>query len=258
MRRFAMLATTVVSAVALAVPTVGVTTSSAAPGSAPQVSGSAFQAVAAAGKLKVTKAFKGVQPGIAKQRITAFVNGGGKVKFTLKGTGITKNKKVRAKKGKAVYKVPALGTGTYKVTATYNGRKGGTKFKVFNSNLAVNSTTFTFSKSATDTRTYASLSGSVFFKDAPATSGFVDFYQNGNIKGGSDSPFFLGFTSIRADGTFDASTNFGSQITKGSGLAGSNLAAFEPGTYTFQAYYTADAGFDDYISSNFITVVVTP
>ena len=121
----------------------------------------------------------------------------------------------------------------------------------------MNSTTFTFSASG-DERTYAPLSGSVLFKDKPASSGYVDIYLDGKFKGGSESPYFLGFTPIKPDGTFDASYYFGAQITKDFGLAGGNLGAFGPGTYQFQAYYTDGPEYSDYISSNFITVVVTP
>ena len=88
--------------------------------------------------------------------------------------------------------------------------------------------------------------------------GYVDIYLDGKFKGGSESPNFLGFTSIEPGGTFNASYYFGEQITKGSGLAGGNLPAFGPGTYQFQAYYTDGPEYSDYISSNFITVVVTP
>ena len=88
--------------------------------------------------IKLKRSAKGVQPGIGKQKITAIVNGGGKVKFTIKGTGFKKNKNVKVKNGKAVYKVPPLGTGTYKVTGSYQGKKAKTKFEVYNSNLQVN------------------------------------------------------------------------------------------------------------------------
>ena len=101
--------------------------------------------------IKLKRSAKGVQPGIGKQKITAIVNGGGKVKFTLKGTGFKKNKNVKVKNGKAVYKVPPLGTGTYKVTGSFQGKKAKTKFEVYNSALSVNSTTFTFSASADPT-----------------------------------------------------------------------------------------------------------
>ena len=207
--------------------------------------------------IRLKRSAKGVQPGIGKEKVTAIVNGGGKVKFTLKGTGFKKHKSEKVKKGKAVFKVPPLGTGTYKVTGSYYSKKAKTKFKVYNSNLQVNSTTFTFSASGDYTQ-YAPLSGSVLFKNKPATGGYVDIYLDGKFKGGSESPNFLGFTSIEPGGTFNASYYFGEQITKGSGLAGGNLPAFGPGTYQFQAYYTDGPEYSDYISSNFITVVVTP
>ena len=207
--------------------------------------------------LKLKRSAKGVQPGIGKQKITALVNRGGKVKFTLKGEGIKKNKKVKVKNGKAVYKVPPLGTGKYKVKASFQGKKDTISFKVYNSNLTVNSTTFTISAAASPT-TYGTLFGSVLFKDKPAQDGYVDIYQDGKYKGGSESPYFLGFVSINPGGTFDAGTGFASQITKGYGLAGGNLQPFPPGTYQFQAYYTDGPEYADYISSNFITVVVTP
>jgi hypothetical protein len=179
------------------------------------------------------------------------------VKFILKGEGFKKKKSVKVKKHKAVFKVPPLGTGTYKVTGSYKGRKDKTKFKVYNSNLQVNSTTFTFSASGDYTK-YAPLFGSVLFKDKPASGGYVDIYLDGKYKGGSESPYFLGFTPIQDGGTFNAGYYFGSQITKGFGLAGGNLPALGPGTYQFQAYYTDGPEYSDYISSNFITVVVTP
>lgn len=256
MRRLALLVGASATALAMAAPTLTVA-AQAADGTRDRV----VQTDLAKKKQKIIKlkrAAKGVQPGIGKQKITATVVGSGKVKFTLKGEGFKKNKKVTVKKGKAVYKVPPLGTGKYKVTAKFGSSTKKTKFKVWNSALSVNSTTFTFSASASSCSGYAPLSGTVLFKDKPASGGYVDFYQDGKAKGGSESPHFLGFTSIEPGGTFNASYYFGCQITKGSGLAGGNLPAFGPGTYTFQAYYTDDAAYEDYISSNFITVVVTP
>ena len=247
----------VVTATTLALATPALTVAATA---AQESSNRATHVVSVAKKkptIKLKRSAKGVQPGIGKQKITAIVNGGGKVKFTLKGTGFKKNKNVKVKKGKAVYKVPPLGTGIYKVTGSYQGKKAKTKFEVYNSALSVNSTTFTFSASA-DYRTYAPLFGSVLFKNKPADGGYVDIYLDGKFKGGSESPNFLGFTSIQPGGTFNASYSFGAQITKGSGLAGGNLPAFGPGTYQFQAYYTDGPEYSDYISSNFITVVVTP
>lgn len=260
MRSFAKLGVAAVTTVALATPAL-YTVAEAAPGPSASVAGTAVATQAADRKagtpIKLKRSAKGVQPGVSKMKITAFVKGAGKVKFTLKATGFKKNKRVKIKKGRAVYKVPPLGTGQYKVQATYKNRKGKTKFEVYNSALNVNSTSFTFSASA-DPSTYAPLNGSVLFKNKVASDGYVDIYQDGNIKGGAESPFFLGFVGINADGTFDAGTGFGSQITKDSGLAGGNLPAFGPGTYTFQAYFTDDASYKDYISSNVITVVVTP
>ena len=258
MRRLAILGVASVTTLALATPALAVAATAAPDGTS--VRSSHVDSSTAAKKkpsIRLKRSAKAIQPGIGKEKITAFVNGGGKVKFTLKGTGLKKNKQVRVKNGKAVYKVPPLGTGKYKVTGAYQGRKAKTKFKVHNSNLSVNSTTFTFSASGDSTK-YAQLSGSVLFKNKPADGGYVDIYLDGKFKGGSESPNFLGFTSIQPGGTFNASYYFGQQITKGTGLAGGNLPAFGPGTYQFQAYYTDGPEYSDYISSNFITVVVTP
>jgi hypothetical protein len=258
MRRLAILGVASVTALALATPALAVAATAAHDGSSTRSAQVASATVAKKKPtIKLKRSAKGIQPGIGKEKITATVNGAGKVKFTLKGTGFKKNKNVKVKKGKATFKVPPLGTGIYKVTGTYNGKKAKTKFEVYNSNLAVSSTTFTFSASG-DYRTYAPLSGSVLFKNKAASGGYVDIYLDGKFKGGSESPNFLGFTDIEPGGAFNASYYFGEQITKGSGLAGGNLPAFGPGTYQFQAYYTDGPEYSDYISSNFITVVVTP
>ena len=260
MRRLAILGVASVTTLALATPALaGVATAapSGTSASTSQVASSTVAKKPAKPTIKLKRSAKGVQPGIGKEKITATVNGAGKVKFTIKGTNYKKNKNIKVKNGKAVYKVPPLGTGKYKVTGTYNGKKAKTKFEVYNSALSINATAFTFSLSA-DYRTYAPLSGSVLFKNKPAAGGYVDIYQDGKFKGGSESPSFLGFTSIADGGTFNASYYFGEQITKGTGLAGGNLPAFGPGTYQFQAYYTDGPEYSDYLSSNFITVVVTP
>lgn len=247
MRRFATLAIATVSAVALAVPTVASSSAIADPGSAAAVSApTVFKAQAKAGTIRVKRSAKGVQPGFAKEKVTAFVRGGGKVKFTLKGTGITKHKKIKAKKGKAVYKVPALGTGDYKVKASYRGKKGKTKFRVYASAVTLSATSFTFSDSSFSS--YPVLNGSVFFKDKPASGGYFDVYLNGNRSGGSGSPDYLRFAGVDAAGNFDFGTGFASSIS----------AKYGPGTYTFQGFYTETASFADYIASQFITVVVTP
>lgn len=245
MRRFATLAIATVSAVALAIPTVATSSAVAAPGSGSAVSAPA-EFKAKAGKIKVKRSAKGVQPGIGKEKVTAFVRGGGKVKFTLKGVGITKNKKVKAKKGKAVYKVPPLGTGDYKVKVSYQGKKGKTKFRVYASAVTLSATTFTFSDSSFTNR--PALSGSVFFKDKPAKGGYFDVYLNGNLKGGSSSPDYLRFASVDDAGNFDFGTGFASAIS----------TKYGPGTYTFQGFYTETPSYAEYIASQFITVVVTP
>ena len=257
MRRLAILGVASVTTLALATPALTVAATAATDGSSNRSTHAAAVVAKKKPSIKLKRSAKGVQPGIGKEKITAIVNGGGKVKFTLKGTGFKKNKNVKVKNGKAVYKVPPLGTGKYKVTGNYQGRKAKTKFEVYNSALSVNSTTFTFSASA-DPSTYAPFFGSVLFKNKPAAGGYVDIYLDGKFKGGSESPNFLGFTGIQAGGAFNAGYYFGAQITKGSGLAGGNLPAFGPGTYQFQAYYTDGPEYSDYISSNFITVVVTP
>jgi hypothetical protein len=260
MRRLATLGVASLTTLALATPALDSPALGAAAGAADSSRSTQVSTATAAKKkpsIRLKRSAKGVQPGIGKQKITAFVNGGGKVKFTLKGTGFKKHKNVKVKHGKAVYKVPPLGTGTYKVMGSYNGKNDKTKFKVYNSNLSVNSTSFTFSASGDYTK-YAPLSGSVLFKDKPASGGYVDIYLDGKFKGGAESPNFLGFTDIQPGGVFNASYYFGEQITKGTGLAGGNLPALGPGTYQFQAYYTDGPEYSDYISSNFITVVVTP
>ena len=155
--------------------------------------------------------------------------------------------------------MPPLGTGTYKVTGSYRGKKAKTKFEVYNSALSVNSTTFTFSASAD----YHDVRPVVRQLSCSRTSrrrvGYVDIYLDGKFKGGSDSPYFLGFTNILPGGTFNASYCLRpSRSRRAAGLAGGNLPAFGPGTYQFQAYYTDGPEYSDYISSNFITVVVTP
>ena len=85
-------------------------------------------------------------------------------------------------------------------------------------------------------------------------SGTTD--SNGNAAGGSSSPYLLRFASVNpANGTFTFTTGFCSSIINGG--TGSALKAGLPnGQYQFQAYYTKDAGYDDYFSSNYITVTV--
>ncbi|MXG89465.1 hypothetical protein [Nocardioides flavescens] len=251
MRRFASLSIAAVTTLALATPALVSTATSAS--AAPVTSVSTTDAAKAkAGKIKIKRSSKGVQPGIGKMKLTALVKGKGKVKFVVKGDAAKVKKAVKIKNGRAVYKVPPLGTGKYKVTASFKGKKGKTKFEVYDSLLTVNSTTFTYSAAADCFRAPA-LSGSIRFKGKPATEGYADIYQDGKIKGGSSSPSFLGFTSLNSDGTFSDSS-FICDVIKGSG----NLGPKGPGTYFFNVYYTDGPEYSDYISSNTITVNVTP
>ena len=84
------------------------------------------------------------------------------------------------------------------------------------------------------TSTLPALTGSVQFKDAPATKGYVDIYQNGNVTGGSGSPDYCCMAAVQSGGTFSFSgySFLGKVQDKG------------PGTYSYQAFYTDDAGFD--------------
>ena len=243
MRSSAKLAAAVVTTIALVGPALTVSATAA-----PAIHESAA-AVAVDKKkptIKLKRAEKGVQPGIGKQKITAVVNGGGKVKFVLEGEGVELKKKVKVKKNKAVYKVPPLGTGTYKVKGTYSGKKAKIKFEVYDSALTVNSTTFTVSASD-PYDTNVPLTGAVKFKGKPATQGYVDLYKDGNIKGGSSSPNLLGFGTVQPDGTF-VYQYFSTRVAEKYGV----------GTWSFQAYYTDGPEFSDYISSNFIVVNVVP
>ena len=169
------------------------------------------------------------------------------MKFKVTGdTGVKLKAKVKAKKGKAVYNVPALVTGKYKVKASYGKKKAKTKFEVYDSALTLNQTTFTVSASDPyDTNT--PLTGAVKFKGKPATTGYVDLYLNGDHAGGASSPNLLGFGDVQPDGTF-IYQYFSSRVAQKYGV----------GTWNFQAYYTDGPEFSDYISSNFIQVTVVP
>jgi len=246
MRRLAILGVASVTTLALATPALAVA-ATAAPHGSSTTSSQVVSTVVAKKKptIKLKRSAKGVQPGIGKEKITAIVNGGGKVKFTVKGTGIKLKKNIKVKNGKAVYKVPPLGTGKYKVQGTYQGKKAKTKFKVYDSALTVNATAFTVSASD-PYDTNVPLTGAVKFKSKPAkVGGYVDLYKDGNTKGGAESPDFLGFGTIVEGGGFTYQY-FAKDVAVKYGV----------GTWNFQAFYTDDAGFDDYISSNFIVVTV--
>ena len=252
MRRLVSAGVIAITSLALATPAL-TSPAAATPGTADTA---VVAAKVKAGKFKIKKSADGVQPGISKLVLTSKgLKGSGKVKYTITGdNGAVVKGKAKVKKGKAKYVVPALGTGHYKVAAKFNGRKGKTKFEVYDSNLTLNTTTVVCDRSGSQYSTR--VSGSVKYKGAPATSGYVDVYQNGNAAGGSSSPYLLGFASVNsATGTFDFVTGFCSRVIYGG--TGSALRSGLPnGQYQFQAYYTKDAGYDDYFSSNFITVTV--
>jgi hypothetical protein len=246
---FSRTTTAAVAALALAVPTgtmvatsqaaSGVSASAAAP--APVV---AKKAKKARIKLKSSAKYSHVgQPGVT---LTAIVkkSAKGKVTFSVNGA---KAGKAKLKKGKASFTMPSNGPGTYKVTAKYKGAKKSTKIRVYNSAIQVSATAFTISK-ATPSYDLPELTGSVVFKDSPANKGYVDIYQDGRNKEGSQSPYYCCMASVSDTGTFD----FGSYTF----LA--EVQEKDPGTYSYQAFYTDDAGFDDYIYSTPITVTVTP
>ncbi|GAA4756262.1 hypothetical protein GCM10023350_47280 [Nocardioides endophyticus] len=243
----------VVAALALAVPTSAVTLSAtAAPGASQSEQAPAAKLVAKKKAKKVNVGLKRSaayshvgQPGV---KVTATVTKGkkklkGKVTFLVNGAAATTSK---LRKGKAAYRLASTTPpGLYTVTAKYKGKKKSTEVRVYSSAISVSATTFTISASAT---TLPTLTGTVQFKDAPATKGYVDIYQNGNVKDGSGSPDYCCMASVQAGGTFSFSgyTFLGKVQDKG------------PGTYSYQAFYTDDAGFDDYIYSTPITVTVTP
>ncbi len=261
MRRFASFGVAAVSAIALATPAL-TAPATAAPASSSVAASQvvAAKAMAKGKKFKIKKSQPGVQPGIAKMQLSVKgLSGKGKVKFKIAGSnGVAFTGKAKVKKGKAKYNVPALGTATYAVKASYKGRKGKTTFEVYDSAMTLSTTNVTC-----DISTYASstpLSGSVKYKGGAPATGYVDFYKDGNVSGGSQSPSFLGFVSFNPPGSgqFNAKTDFCRQITSGTGLAGGKLAPLGVGTYNFQAYFTPTPSYAEYISSNFITVTVVP
>lgn len=254
MHTFTKLGVASVAALALTVPALGTVADAAPAGHQSSATSHPVAAKKKAAKLKLKRSAKGVQPGIGKEKITAVNAGKGKVKFVVKGDAGGVKKTVKVKKGKAVFKVPPLGTGKYKVTAkASNGRKGKTKFEVYDSLLTVNQTTYTYSLASNNCYDQPDLTGSIRFKGKAATTGFADVYQDGKIKGGSESPSFLGFGGVNTDGTFLYSSFLCDVVDGGAG----NLGPHGPGTYSFNVYYTDGPEFADYISSNTIIVNIT-
>jgi hypothetical protein len=255
MRRLVSAGVIAITSLALATPAL---TSTAA--ATPHTADTAVVAAKAkAGKFKIKKSAPGVQPGVSKLVLTSTgLKGKGKVKYTVTGgSGVVLKAKAKVKKGKAKYLVPALGTGHYKVKASFKGRKGKTKFEVYDSAVTLSSTTLTCPRS--DYSKGTRLTGSVKYKGAPATGGWVDIYMNGNNAGGSDSPYLLTIQSVTTAGTFDFGTRICLFAIKGNGKTGNAIQNGLPnGQHQFQAYFERDAGYDDYISSNYFTVNIVP
>jgi hypothetical protein len=133
-----------------------------------------------------------------------------------------------------------------KVAFSVNGTTAA-KVRVYNSAIQLSGTTFTVSQeNYTDA---PPVTGSVLFKDKPASTGWVDIYQDGRNKDGVSSPYYCCDAEVLGDGTFTFMPL---------GFIGRVAGRHAPGTYSYQAFYTDDAGFDDYIYSTPITVIVTP
>ncbi|QWF21855.1 Ig-like domain repeat protein [Nocardioides sp. LMS-CY] len=251
-------ATAVVAALALSLPTAALTSAQAAPSSAGQAGATQAaqhgQAVAKKAKKKVKvklkRSAKYSHVGQKGVKVTAVVSKGkkkakGKVSFTVNGTAAATKK---LKKGKASYQLSSTNApGTYSVTAKYKGKKKSTTVKVYNSAISVSATEFTISK-ATNSWDLPALTGTVQYKDKPATTGWVDIYKDGNKKGGSSSPDYCCMDGVAADGTFE----FGGYSFLG------KVQELPVGDYTYQAFYTETASFAEYIYSTPIVVHVVP
>lgn len=243
----------VVAAVALSAPTAALTTSAhAAPGAGQAAEQAQVLAKPAKKKLKLklkrTAAYSHVgQEGV---KVTAVVSKGkqkakGKVSFSVNGAAAATKK---LKKGKASYQLSSANApGSYAVTAKYKGKKKSTTVLVYNSAISLSATEFTVSKS-TQSYDLPSLTGTVQYKDKPATSGWVDIYKDGNKKGGSSSPDYCCMDGVAADGSFD----FGGYSFLG------KVQELPVGDYTYQAFYTETASFAEYIYSTPIVVHVVP
>lgn len=244
--------TAVVAALALTVPTAAITSAAESAPAGDRAAAAQEQVAKRAAKprikLKRSKAYSHYgQEGV---KVTAIVTKGkrkakGKVAFAVNGTAV---RSARLKRGQASYRLPSTNApGAYKVTATYKSTKRSVTVRVYDSALNLSAVAFTISKSAPSYEMPDGPSGTVKFKDQVATKGYVDIYENGNVKGGSSSPDYCCMASVKADGTFLFST-FLYNVWNDK----------QPGTYTYQAFYTDGPEFADYIYSSPITVTVVP
>ncbi len=257
MRKFATIVATGATAFALATPIAAVTSAaSAAPSAVASASTTAPLAARRAPKIKIktNPANRATHYGQQGVKVTAVLGknaGKGKVKFSVDGTLVATQK---VKKGKASYRMPAdTAPGTHKVTAKFGKLKGSTKVIVHNSTLNLSAVEFTVSKAGLADYKYVEtlpdLTGSVVFKGESPSSGYVDIYENGNVKGGSSSPDYCCMDPVEAGGVFEFSSfQFLERV-------GEEKA---PGTYQYKAFYTPTSSFAEYIYSSFITVHVTP
>lgn len=244
MRVLSKLTTTAVTAVALVVPTTVVAAGSA--GAADAGANASYQTAAVS--VKLNRSAKGSHHGAPGVKMTAVVrNNGraakGKVVFFVKKKRM---KAVRLKKGKAVYRLPSsLKAGKYLVRAKFGNKVAKSRVVVYNSALTVNATNFVISKQ-TDSWDLPEVYGTVKYKGKKANIGYVDIYQGGRNRGGSQSKWYVGMTSAR-EGKYRFSSY---------GFLG-KVQEKKPGTYRFKAFYTPNASFADYVHSSWITVKVT-
>ncbi|WP_426247498.1 hypothetical protein [Nocardioides sp. LHG3406-4] len=242
MRTITRLAAAAVAATLLAAPAVAIAPANA---DTTAVTAQAPTQALKAKKISLKLSKKYSHYGQEGVKVTAKVKGKGKVKFTQNGTVIGTDK---VKKGKASVRLPQTNApGVYKIKAKWKKSVAKAKVTVYDSSLSLSGVAFTVSKSATTAP--PSLTGTVKFKGKVGTTGYVDIYKNGNVKGGSSSPDYCCMASVQDDGSFEFSGyTFLDEVAEKEA----------PGTYSYQAFYTDDAGFDDYIYSAPITVTVVP
>lgn len=250
MNTFSRLAASAIASLAVTASTLAVATTADAATASGHTAVAAHSAVTGdlaarkgKSKIKLKLSQEGFNAGMPPITVSAKVKGVKKGKMTF-SVGKSK-KKVKIKKGKAHYTVPAaLGPGVYKVRAKFGHRKGKKAFSVWSSKLTLNQTSVTIQK---DNYNNPNVTGSVIWHGGPATTGYVDFYQDGKFQGGSSSPYLAGFGAIESGGVFTMDGYEFESYFEDKGLPS--------GSYTFQGYYTSDAGFDDYIYSTPLTVV---
>lgn len=248
MRKLTTLVTAIAAAGALTLPALVVGTAAhAAPGVGTSDTISAEAVSAKAKGLKLKKNKPGSHFGQAGVKIKAVSKKKkGKITFVVAGQGIKDTKKL--KKGKASFTLPStLAAGTYKVKAKVKGGPKATiKSVVYNSNLSLNAPAFTISLSGSCTADPV-LAGTVLFKGANPSEGYVDVYLNGNIEGGNSSPDFLTFDIVEGAGAFDFGT---------CDSLWSDVRALGLGTHNVKLLYTPTPSYSEYVYSDFVAITV--